>query len=65
MGALPAAAGGGGKGMRIVRSKEELERAFESAQAESFLSFGDKTLYMEKYIEDPRHIEFQILADQY
>jgi len=62
---IKAASGGGGKGMRIVRNKEELENSYESAEAEAYLSFGNKTLYMEKYIEDPRHIEFQILADQY
>ena len=62
---IKAAAGGGGKGMRIVKMQEELDRAFEAAAAESMLSFGDKTLYMEKYLEEPRHIEFQILADQY
>jgi len=62
---IKAAAGGGGKGMRIVKGVEELEKAYESAQAESFLSFGDKRLYMEKYLENPKHIEFQILADQY
>jgi acetyl-CoA carboxylase biotin carboxylase subunit len=62
---IKAAAGGGGKGMRIVRNENELEKAYESAEAEAFLSFGNKTLYMEKYIEEPRHIEFQILADHY
>jgi len=62
---IKAIAGGGGKGMRVVRSKEEMEKAFESAQTEAFLSFGNKTLFMEKYIEEPRHIEFQILADHY
>jgi len=62
---IKAASGGGGKGMRIVRSEEEIEKAFESAEAEAHMSFKDKTLYMEKYIEDPRHIEFQIMADQY
>ena len=62
---IKAAAGGGGKGMRIVRMQEELDKAFEAAEAEALLSFGDKTLYTEKYIEDPRHIEFQVLADQY
>jgi len=62
---IKAASGGGGKGMRIVRNKGELEKSYESAEAEAYLSFGNKTLYMEKYIEDPRHIEFQILADQY
>ncbi len=62
---IKAAAGGGGKGMRIVRNEEQLEKAYESAEAEALLSFGNKTLYMEKYIEEPRHIEFQILADHY
>jgi acetyl-CoA carboxylase biotin carboxylase subunit len=62
---IKAAAGGGGKGMRIVRNEERLRKAYESAEAEAFLSFGNKTLYMEKYIEEPRHIEFQILADHY
>src|SRR3989338_8923629 len=62
---IKAASGGGGKGMRIVRSKEKLEKAYESAEAESYLSFKDRTLYMEKYLEGPRHIEFQILGDQY
>ncbi|MCH8003518.1 MAG: acetyl-CoA carboxylase biotin carboxylase subunit [Nanoarchaeota archaeon] len=62
---IKAASGGGGRGMRIVRNKEELEKSYESAEVEAYLSFGDKILYMEKYIEDPRHIEFQILADQY
>ena len=62
---IKAAAGGGGKGMRVVRKEDELEKAYESAEAESLLSFGDKTLYMEKYLKGPRHIEFQILADQY
>jgi len=62
---IKAASGGGGKGMRIVRKKEELEKAYESAEIEAHISFKDKTLYIEKYIENPRHIEFQILADQY
>jgi acetyl-CoA carboxylase, biotin carboxylase subunit len=62
---IKAAAGGGGKGMRIVRIRENLEKAYEGAETESYVSFNDRTLYMEKYIEEPRHIEFQILADQY
>jgi acetyl-CoA carboxylase biotin carboxylase subunit len=60
---LKAAAGGGGKGMRIVLNKKELVKAFNSAENEAQTAFGDKSLYMEKYIEEPRHIEFQILAD--
>ncbi|MFH0868058.1 MAG: acetyl-CoA carboxylase biotin carboxylase subunit [Candidatus Woesearchaeota archaeon] len=62
---IKAAAGGGGKGMRIVRNEEKLEKAYEGAEAEAFLSFGNKTLYMEKYLDEPRHIELQILADHY
>ena len=62
---IKAAAGGGGKGMRIVEQEDELQKAYEGAEAEALISFKDKTLYMEKYIEEPRHIEFQILADQY
>ncbi len=62
---LKAAAGGGGKGMRVVRSEQEIDDAFKSAQAEAIMAFKDDSLYLEKYIEEPRHIEFQILADQY
>jgi len=60
---LKAAAGGGGKGMRIVNGPEEMARAFRAAQSESQSAFGDSRLYIEKYLEEPRHIEFQILAD--
>ena len=62
---LKAASGGGGKGMRVIRKAKELRKAYSSAQNEAEASFGDRNLYMEKYIEDPRHIEFQILADRY
>lgn len=62
---LKAAAGGGGKGMRIIYKENELEDAFNSASREAELAFGDNSLYIEKYIEGARHIEFQILADQY
>lgn len=62
---IKASAGGGGKGMRIVRHSEEFERLFETAGQESKNAFGDDTLYVEKYIENARHIEFQILADNY
>jgi len=60
---LKAAAGGGGKGMRIVRDEQELTAAFRSATSEAESAFGDGRVYIEKYIEAPRHIEFQILAD--
>ena len=60
---VKASAGGGGKGMRIVRDVSELEHAWTTAQREATAAFGDGTLYLEKYIEAPRHIEFQVLAD--
>ena len=62
---IKASAGGGGRGMRIVRSEEELPGLFRAAQSEAAAAFGNGDLYMEKYVEHPRHIEFQILADQY
>src|SRR3954464_880581 len=62
---IKAAAGGGGKGMRLVHSAGELKSAFESASSEALRSFGDGEVYLEKFIENPRHIEIQILADQY
>lgn len=62
---IKASAGGGGRGIRIVRAKEELKNAFETAKSEAKISFGDDTMYMEKFIEKPRHIEFQILGDSY
>lgn len=62
---LKAAAGGGGRGIRIVREKSELQTAFENASAEAMAAFGDNTLYLERFIENARHIEVQILADSY
>src|SRR6201987_2079591 len=62
---IKASAGGGGRGMRIVRTAEELPALFNAAQSEAAAAFGNGDLYMEKYVEHPRHIEFQILADQY
>lgn len=62
---IKAASGGGGKGMRISRSAEDFTENFEVAQTESVNGFADDTMYIEKYIEDPRHIEFQILADKF
>jgi acetyl-CoA carboxylase, biotin carboxylase subunit len=61
---LKAKAGGGGRGMRIARSPEELPNLFHAAHAEAANAFGNGELYMEKFIENPRHIEFQILADE-
>ena len=62
---IKATAGGGGKGMRIVRSEDELEDAFNMCQAEAQKAFGNGSVYVEKFIENPRHIEVQILADKY
>ena len=62
---LKAAAGGGGRGMRIVRSAEELPALFQQASGEAAGAFGNGDLYLEKFIERPRHIEFQILADEH
>jgi len=62
---IKAAAGGGGKGMRLVEKPEQLASALRDAQAEAAASFGDSAVYLEKLIVDPRHIEFQILADRY
>ena len=62
---LKAVAGGGGRGMRIVRSKEELPGLFQQASTEALNAFGNGALYMEKFIERPRHIEFQVLADEH
>jgi acetyl-CoA carboxylase, biotin carboxylase subunit len=62
---IKASAGGGGRGMRIVRSEAELPALFNAAQSEAAAAFGNGDLYMEKYVERPRHIEFQILADQF
>jgi len=62
---VKASSGGGGKGMRVVRKKSELRDALEGAQRESLSAFGDGTLLLEKYLDSPRHIEFQILADEH
>jgi pyruvate carboxylase subunit A len=62
---LKAAAGGGGRGLRICRSEEDLIKYFPIARSESITAFGDDTLYLEKFLVAPRHIEFQILADQH
>jgi acetyl-CoA carboxylase biotin carboxylase subunit len=62
---LKASAGGGGRGMRVIRSKDELPPLFQAAQTEAANAFGNGDLYMEKFIEQPRHIEFQVLADQH
>jgi acetyl-CoA carboxylase biotin carboxylase subunit len=62
---IKASAGGGGRGMRIVRSEAELPALFKAASSEAAAAFGNGDLYMEKFIERPRHIEFQVLADGY
>lgn len=62
---VKAALGGGGKGIRIVHKEEELENAYFTAKSEAKINFGDDTIYIEKFIENPRHIEFQILGDEH
>ena len=62
---VKASAGGGGRGMRIIRSCEELPNLYRAAQSEAAGAFGNGDLYMEKFIEQPRHIEFQVLADSF
>ncbi|MGQ9665452.1 MAG: acetyl-CoA carboxylase biotin carboxylase subunit [bacterium] len=62
---VKAALGGGGKGMRIVRDEKELKEGIEAGQSEAKSAFGDESVYLEKYIEKPRHIEFQVLRDRY
>jgi acetyl-CoA carboxylase biotin carboxylase subunit len=62
---IKATAGGGGRGMRIVRSRTELSGAYETARAEAEAAFKNSGVYLEKYIENPRHIEIQVLADNY
>ena len=62
---VKASAGGGGRGMRVIRNESELEVSFNSAQSEAAAAFGNGNLYMEKFIERPRHIEFQVLGDSH
>ena len=62
---IKASSGGGGKGMRVARSEEDFEFQFNMAQRESANAFGDDTMYIERYVENPRHVEIQIMADNY
>src|SRR5207253_8115910 len=62
---LEAAAGGGGRGMKIVREKEQLSQMYRTASAESLAAFGNGDMYVERYVERPRHIEIQIVADEH
>ena len=62
---LKAAAGGGGRGMRVVRKKEDLEQSFNEAHSEAEKAFGDGTIFIEKFIDQPKHIEVQLLADNH
>lgn len=62
---LKAASGGGGRGMRIIRKDEDLEQNFDSARNEALNAFGDDNMFLEKYVEDPKHIEVQIVADNH
>ncbi len=62
---LKAAAGGGGRGMRVVRTEDELQTAFNDARNEASKAFGNATIFIEKFIENPKHIEVQILGDNH
>lgn len=62
---IKASSGGGGKGMRVSWSEEDFTANFQNAQMESIKGFSDDTMYLERYVEKPRHIEFQIMADKY
>ncbi len=62
---IKASAGGGGKGMRIVYEEKELKAALEAGKREALAAFGDESVYLEKYLEEPRHVEFQVLADNH
>lgn len=62
---IKASAGGGGRGIRIVREGNEFKKAFETARSEAEVAFGDDTMYIEKFVEEPKHIEFQILGDDF
>jgi pyruvate carboxylase len=62
---LKAASGGGGRGMRVIRKKEELKKAFSESKREALNAFGDDTVFLEKFVENPKHIEIQIVADNY
>ena len=62
---LKAAAGGGGKGIRVVNEESELENSYNIVKQEAMISFKDDEIYMEKFIQNPRHIEIQILADEH
>jgi acetyl-CoA carboxylase biotin carboxylase subunit len=62
---LKAAAGGGGRGMKIVREGGDVRRAFEQASTEALAAFGDGSMYLERYVEEPRHVELQIVADEH
>ncbi|RZT00135.1 pyruvate carboxylase [Aquimarina brevivitae] len=62
---LKAASGGGGRGMRVIRTQEELEKAFPESRREALNAFGDDTVFLEKFVENPKHIEIQIVADHH
>ncbi|SDM93113.1 pyruvate carboxylase [Kriegella aquimaris] len=62
---LKAASGGGGRGMRVIRTKDELRKSFPEARRESLNAFGDDTVFLEKFVENPKHIEIQIVADNH
>ena len=62
---IKASLGGGGKGMRVAQKEEEFKQAFQTAQKETQMAFGDDSMYIERFVVNPKHIEFQILADSF
>lgn len=62
---IKASSGGGGKGMRIAKDREEFKVSFQAAQQESIRAFADDSMYLERYVQNPRHVEVQIMADKY
>ena len=62
---LKASAGGGGKGIRVAYNEDELKKAYEVVKQEAAISFNDDSIYIEKFIENPRHIEIQVMADEH
>ena len=62
---VKASGGGGGKGLRFVQTENELESALRNTRSEALAAFGDDAIYIEKFVEKPRHIEIQVLADRY
>ena len=62
---LKASAGGGGRGIRVAYNKDQLEKEYDLVKQEAKISFNDDSLYLEKFVENPRHVEIQVLADEH